>query len=213
MENENNFGIVNWVNEKSLCYYSPGDFIIEQGEKINYILYVEKGKASIVHKNSNGKEFTFLQVKEGDYLGIHSLFTKERSFVSVIASEALVAYKITEESLNKAINEKSEISLELIKHLCSKIGLVESKIAKTIPKNIRGQVVKILLSNKQSGIKAGHTITYTINELANLVGTTKNYIYRILSELEQLKLLSIKDKKVNVLDEHKLARFIQNNQA
>lgn len=205
-----NSEIIDLVTKKLPCYYKSGDFIISQGEKVGSILYINKGKAKVTHKNSNGKEFNFLQVQKGDYLGIHSLISKKNSFVSVIATEPLMIYKITEENLNFAMKNKPEISLELMKQLCSKIGLIESKIAKTFPENIKKKVAKILLSDSESVKMAGLSISYTIQELASLAGTTKNYIYRILSELEELQLLSIKDKKVKITDENKLAKFVQN---
>ena len=211
MQNTKCFGIIDLVNEKSLCHYNKGDLIIEQGKKISCILYIEKGTAKIVHENAKGKEFTFLHVQNGDYLGIHSLLNKENSFVSVIATESLITYKITAESLNIAIEKKAEISLELMKHLCSKIGLIETKIAKISQKNIKEQVAEILLSNNKCEIIGGQSISYNIHELANLVGTTKNYIYRILSEFQQLKVLSIKEKKIKILDEYKLSKFVRNN--
>lgn len=202
-------GIVDLVDEKTLCHYQNGDFIIEQGEEINCIQYIKEGKAKIVHKNSSGKEFTFLQVQTGEYIGIHSLLTKEKSFVSVIAVDPVVVYKIKEESLNNSMNKWSEISFELIKHLCSKIGLVESKISETVPKRIKIQLAKILLSSKKAGVKSENNISYSISELASIVGTTKNYIYHILTEFQRLQILSIKDSEVRILDERKLEKFVQ----
>lgn len=211
MQKTKHLEIVDLVDEKSLCQYKKGDLIIEQGEKINFIICIQQGNAKIVHKNTKGKEFTFLNVQKGDYLGIHSLLNKGNSFVSVIATEPLIAYKITEEELNKSRSKNAVISLELIKHLCSKIGLIESKISKKNSKNIKSELVKILLSSIISETKVGETIIYSINELANLVGTTKNYIYQILSELEHLKIISVKDKKVNILDARKLKEFVNIN--
>jgi CRP-like cAMP-binding protein len=206
MQNTEHIEIIDLVEKKSLCQYKKGDLIIEQGEKINFIICIQQGTAKIVHKNTKGKEFTFLNVQKGDYLGIHSLLNKGNSYVSVIATAPLIAYKITEEDLNRSRSKNTLISLELIKHLCSKIGLIETKISKNNSKNIKSELVKILLT-KRSEAKTGETIIYSINELANLVGTTKNYIYQVLSEFEHLKIISVKDKKVNVLDERKLKEF------
>ncbi len=211
MQDEKCLGIIDLVNEKSPCHYNEGDLIIEQGKKIHCILYIENGTAKIVHNNSKGKAFTFLDAHQGDYLGIHSLLNKENSFVSVVATGPLKAYKITEETLRYIIERKIEVSLELMKQLCSRIGLIEAKIAKNFQMNSKGKLAEILLSTNKYGITADQSISYSSSELAESVGTTKNYICKILFEFQQLKALSIKDKRIKILDEYKLAKFMRNS--
>jgi CRP-like cAMP-binding protein len=205
MKNLKCLGIIDLVNEKSFCSYAKGDIIFEQGKRIDFILYIETGKAKIVRKNSKGQEFTFLHVKKGDYLGVHPLLNGENSFVSVIATEPLSGYKISEADLSKVIENKREVALDLIKHLCSKIGLIESKISKISPKKIKENVAEALLLNK---IKSDQANSYSIQDIANMVGTTRNYIYKILKELVLLHALEIKNKKVKVIDKTKLAKLV-----
>jgi CRP-like cAMP-binding protein len=192
------------VEDKSFCSYEKGELILEQGKITDFILYVEMGNAKIVHTNSKGQSYTFLHVKKGDYLGIHPLLNKEKSHVSVVVTQSLSGYKISENALNSAIENKPEVSLELIKHLCSKIGSIEAKTSKISQKNIKANVAETLLFNK---IKRDISGPYTAQELANMVGATRNYIYKILRELKQTNAITIKNKKVQIIDESKLAKL------
>lgn len=206
MKNLTCLGIIDLVNDKSFCSYEKGELILEQGKKTDFVLYIETGTAQIVHTNSKGQNFTFMNVKKGDYLGIHPLLNNENSLVSVVVTEPLSGYKISAKTLNYTIENSPEIALELIKHLCTKIGLIEAKTSRIPQKNIKTNVIEILLFNK---IKMGLTPLYSIQELANMVGTTRNYIYKILKELQQKKAIIIKNKKVQIIDESKLEKLVK----
>lgn len=205
MKNITRLGIIDLVSDKSFCSYDKGELILEQGKKVDFIIYIETGAAKIVHTNSKGQNFTLLHVKKSDYLGIHPLLNKENSFVSVIVTQSLSGYKISEESLNEAIENTPEITLELIRHLCSKLGSIESKTSKISQKNIKTDLIETLLLNN---MKVDFSCSYSVQELANLVGTTRNYVYKILRELKQTKAITLKNNKVEIIDETQLSKLI-----
>ncbi|MEO6902444.1 MAG: Crp/Fnr family transcriptional regulator [Bacteroidia bacterium] len=200
-------GIIDLVNEKSFHSYTKGELILEQGKKTDFILYIETGKAKIVHRNSKGQEFIILNVKEGDYLGIHSLLRNENSFVSVTATETISGYKISEKTLSTLMENNSEVARDIISHLSARIGLIEEKISKMTEKKIKENVIKTLLQNIK---KLNQVNSYSIEDIANVVGTRRNYIYAILREFEKMHLLVIKNKKVTIIDELKLVQFVSN---
>jgi CRP-like cAMP-binding protein len=203
--------IMDLTEEKYICKFNPGDHIIEQGKKPTCIVYIESGSAQVVHTNAKGKSFTFSEVKPGEYIGIHSLLNKENYFATIIAKEPTTAYIITEQALSNAMNKSEAVILQVIRQLCSKIGLVESRMKKFSQKNIKEQIVELLLTQLNN---TGNTKNlFTIDELANFAGTTGNYIYKILSELTKIKAISIKKRNIVILNKEKLESFIHHADA
>lgn len=198
---EDKKSIIDLVSDKTLCHFNKGENIITQGETINNIHYIVDGNADVYHQNSIGKKVNFLQLKAGDYVGIHSLLKKEPSFVSVVANEELTTYMITKNVLNDETENRSEINLELIKQLCLKVESLEAKITTRISKSIKQRLARVLLiSSDQLKLDQPGSFAFNIHDLAKLAGATRSYVYRILSEFERRKIISIKNKKILILN-------------
>lgn len=202
------FKTVDLINEKHVRRYNAGDLVLEQGKRPTAVFYIEAGIAKVIHKNSKGKVFTFPDAKKGDYLNINVLLGNEKSFVSVIASEPLIIYEIAKHTLNNIWERKKETSLELMKNLCLKLQLIETKITEVSSRNIREQVATILLEKNKHEV-IDDEMSYSIAELANLVGASESYIYKILAEMKELKLITVKNRKVKIIDMRGLEKVVE----
>lgn len=209
MQNKECSKIVDLINEKCVRRYNIGDLVLEQGKRPPCVIYIETGIAKVIHRNSKGKVFTFPDAQKGDYLGINSLLGNEKSFVSVIAAEPLTIYEITKHTLNNVWERKKEVSLELIKNLCLQLELIETKITEISSRNIKAQIASIFLANSMNEVIDGAGVDYSIAELANLVGASESYIYKVLAGMRKLQVISVKNKRVKIIDRHKLEKMVE----
>ena len=62
------------------------------------------------------------------------------------------------------------------------------------------------MSMKNKNATVGNLpINYSIKDLANIIGTTKNYLYKILSDFNSKKVISMHNKKLVIKDFDKLS--------
>lgn len=97
---------------------------------------------------------------------------------------------------------------KLMKVLCEEINLIEDRITSISQKSIREQFAEILISivtkNKKT-IVGDTSVNYSIRDLANIIGTTNNYLYKILSDLNDKNVVSIRNKKLVIKDFDRLS--------
>ena len=95
------------------------------------------------------------------------------------------------------------IFIQLMKKLCDKLNLIEQRITSISRKSIRELCAETLVTiavQNSSKKKNNLNINYSINDLACLVGTTKNYLYKVLLEFTEKKILSIQNRKLTVIN-------------
>jgi CRP-like cAMP-binding protein len=198
--------LIDLIEDRVFHVYSEGDTLIMQGKKVDSLIYIINGSAKIFHQNSKGRQFVFLNAGSGDYLGIHSMINNSNSYVSVVATENTTAYVVERKHLDRLRLKSTQVSISLIKLLCSKIGKIESKISKAVSRTIRQEIARILLLKDKENING---FSMTVGDLAVFANTTNNYIYKVLSELENSHAISITGKRITVLDNETLNRVVE----
>jgi CRP-like cAMP-binding protein len=94
-----------------------------------------------------------------------------------------------------------------MKILCSKIDYIEGRMTSIACKKSKSRLVEQLL---HLGLKHNKTnknaveFEYDVEELANIIGTTKNYLYKLFGQLSRKGLISVRFHKIKILDLEKM---------
>jgi CRP-like cAMP-binding protein len=91
--------------------------------------------------------------------------------------------------------------------LCKRIDLLEEKVVSHSEKTTHSRLAETILSlQKTYGLDNRKTIRLelTTEDLASMVGTSKGYLNKIISEFNKLKLINFENKKIRLLNSSKL---------
>jgi CRP-like cAMP-binding protein len=190
-----------------LVNFNKGEYILKEGDTFKGVYFIQEGVAKILKKGNKNKEFILWFARPGDIIGMNAFLNHEDYSFSVMAFEDIQACFIPEVDFKNLIDREPAIGIKLMKDMCEKIDFIEDRITSIAQKKIREQFAEILISlaSKNNKIKQGSvSINYSIKDLANIIGTTKNYLYKILSDFDSKRLVSMKNHKLVIRDINKL---------
>jgi CRP-like cAMP-binding protein len=174
-----------------------GQVLFNEGNSARGLYIVNSGKVKVTKHGSDGKEQILKIVKENDFIGYKGLLTNEKCSVSaIVTSDADLLFIPKEEFLNFII-EDTIIANYFTQLLCADLNLMEAKLVSQAYKPVRGRLAETLLSLNKT---YQNSITLSRLELANMIGTAKETVIRLLSEFKNEHLIETNGKWISVID-------------
>jgi len=201
------------INLVSIVKKYPKDMIIlladEEGDTLFVII---KGKVKITSFSEAGKEVIFSIMGEGDFFGDMSLLDGKPRSASVVSIEDSELCLLRRNDFNRLVEKHPGIALKLLKELTSRLRKADERIESLALLDVSGRIAGILLQiAEESGKRApdGGVIIQsrpTHQELANMVGTTRETVTRILNQMEHNNYIVMSGKSVTILNPEMLKR-------
>lgn len=187
------------LSNKEEKTYNKGEFLIKNGDKVAGVFFIQKGFVKIFKKGIRKKEFIMWVAGQGDIVGLNSFINDELYSFSASAIGEAHACFIPTSDLQILLSKEPAAFIQLMGNLCKKINLVEQRITSISKKSIREQCAELLISiavqnNPETDKKL--IVNYSVKDLASLVGTTKNYLYKVLLEFTDKEILSVTNRKL-----------------
>ena len=143
-------------------------------------------------------------------MGYKSLLTDTKFNISAsIVADARISF-IPKDDFIHLFRTDTEIADRITQLLCTGLVEMESKVVSLAYMPVRGRLAETLLKlddvfgdERQT---ASNKIKLTREELANLIGTAKETVIRLLSEFKSEKLIKTEGKIINVIDPQGLIR-------
>ena len=186
--------------------FPKGTYIFHEGSEPNELYLIKKGKVSVSKLLSDGRELTIRICSRSDIVGELLLFTQNPAYMfharAVEDSEVAV---VSKNSLEKQLTSDHEVAIAYMKWLSIQYRRTHTKIRDLLLHGKKGALYStiIRLANSygvetESGIIL--TIQFTNQDLANLSSTSREVVNRMLSELKNKQVLSIKKGIVTIYD-------------
>ena len=194
------------IYELSFTKNCPKDTVIllenEEGDTLFIII---NGKVKVTTFSEKGKEVIFSILNEGDFFGDMSLLDGKPRSATVISMEDSKLRLIRRHDFNNLIEKHPRIALRLLEELTLRLRKADERIESLAFLDVTGRVAGILLQlAEENGEKTDKGLLIrsrpTHQELANMVGTTRETVTRILKQLENKQYVSMDGKEINILD-------------
>jgi len=201
------------INKLSFNKKCPKDTIIlledEEGDTLFIIL---KGKVKVTTFSESGKEVIFSLLSEGDFFGDMSLLDGKPRSATVISIEDSELRLIRRTDFKNLVEMHPGIALKLLEELTSRLRKADERIESLALLDVTGRIAGIILQLADDhGEKISSTSVLirsrpTHQELANMAGTTRETVTRVLKQLETRKYISTNGKDITILDQVKFKR-------
>lgn len=190
------------LQNKKYEEFKSNELLITQNSQFKNIICIQEGIVKLFKTNKRQEVFILGFAQTGDILGLDAYINKENYSFSALVIQPVKVCIISEQVLTSIIKRNPDITIEIIKNLCGKVDTMETRVTSLAQKGVREQLAEVLLllspNNKVTNKVV--QINYTIKDLASIIGTTKNYIYKILSDFSQNKIITIENKKIKIID-------------
>jgi CRP/FNR family transcriptional regulator len=190
---------------------SRGHIVFKEGDTGDRLFIVLEGKIKIYRASADGRENLIALLGAGEMFGELSLFDPGPRTASVSAVTDATLASLDHDDLRPLLLERPGLGVELLRALAQRLRRTNDAMADLVFTDVPGRVAKALLDlaakfgvEEAEGKRVRHDLTQ--EELAQLVGASRETVNKALSEFAHRGWLRIEGRSVLQLDEERLVR-------
>jgi CRP-like cAMP-binding protein len=198
-------------SEFEVMEVSRGQVLFHEGEPGDSLYIVLSGKVKLGRRASDGRENLVAVMGPSDQFGELSLFDPgPRTATAVVVTDGRVA-RLPKVALQKWVEERPQIAMQLLRVVARRLRRTNTMLADLIFVDVPGRVAKQLLQLAQrfGSVEGGQlrvTHDLTQEELAQLVGASRETVNKALADFAGRGWLRLEGKSVVILDRERLSR-------
>lgn len=177
--------------------FKKNTVVILDGDESDSLYLILKGKVKIFLTDEAGKEVILNYQTEGEYFGEMALLDDQPRSASVVTMEPSEFAVLPKTQFLQCISKHPEIAMGIIQHLSSRMRTLTEKVKSLALLDVYGRVKQTLLdlSDYQDGQRVV-TERMTQQELANMIGASREMVTRILKDLTKGGYIEMENKKI-----------------
>lgn len=192
--------------------FGPGDRIFSKADAAEHMFVVISGRVKIFLSGGGRRRKTFAYLGAGDFFGEMAVITGKSRSASAEAAEATSLLVIRKQDFRRLIEADPKLCLYMLSAVSERLRMADEEIEDLLFRNVLGRVAKSL-RDLSKGLRRGDAALelrrrYTHQELADMVGTTREPLSRALSALRRAGLIDMRDGRLTLLDPVKLDQII-----
>ncbi len=192
-----------------------GDYIYFDSHHLNKLYFVKDGYIKIGYIDENGDEIIKEIIREGELFG---QFALERNNLNGEFAKAykgnvsLCAFSI--EDFEKLLKKKPELAIKYSKQVGEKLRRAEFRLVTMLNKDVRSRLLAffyhLAIVDGYDGTMASWSLDnfLTHDDIAKLIGSTRQTVTTFINQLEEEGLLKISRKKILIPDVKKLQQLV-----
>ncbi|MDQ0216438.1 CRP/FNR family transcriptional regulator [Oikeobacillus pervagus] len=187
-----------------------GEHIFFQGEKHEAVYFIDEGTIKIYRNDIQGREQIVAVLKSGDMFPHIGFFQKSEYPANSIAMEQTDLIYILLSEFEKVLLEQPETAVKLYRMMGEKISELQQRLEAQILNDTYEKFIKWLLRFGNSYGKETEDgmvsvmIPLTNKEIAQMIGTTRETVSRILTKMKNHNLVHSDKKNKYIYDPESL---------
>ncbi len=192
--------------------YKSNDRIFGEGDPFLGLYYILEGSVKIF-KNNDNQPLLLWVGEAGEFIGITSYFDNSDNykFTATASESKCKLIYIPSDNFSESLDRIPGIKEEIIKVFCKRINFVELRINNHIQHSTRQRFIntinfifKHLKPPQQKHSKKGTVVRYSINDLSEMVGSSKKSLSKLIKEFENENLLHFQGDRIMI---HDMSKF------
>ena len=186
------------LEQAETLHFKKGKLIFYEGGIPTGVFMIQSGRAKIYKTGLDGKDQIFYVYKSGDLLGYHALLCNELYEDSCEVLEPCQISFISADRFNRLLDRIPNLRLLLIQNMSHEFGVLANIIIVLAQKNLRERLaIFLLVLNQRYDEQA---IELPRDDLANMVGTARESLGRLLKEFKEEEMISIVNRKIKLMN-------------
>ena len=200
---------MNYFSRFELMHVPKLTMIQTEGETNKGIYILKKGIVK-EYRNAEHGHFVMRIGFEGDIIGYESMLYGNKNLNSCLVIENSELYFIPRNVFLDATKKNKELQLQMMNYLSTKADDLEARMFKIKKNSVIVNFAELLNELCQRHYSKLIPDIITTSDIADLIGTTKNYIYKVIQKLEDTDIVTFKDRKLRVINRELLKKLIRN---
>jgi CRP-like cAMP-binding protein len=183
---------------------SRGDVTFRQGDPADNLYIVEQGRIAIATRSPDGRESVVALMEAGDVFGELSLFDGLGRSAEARALEPSVVLAVPFGPLRAAFEERPSSLWRVLDLLARRLRSTDEALADAMFLDVPGRTAKRLL--ELAGDTDEFVLPVTQEELAGMVGASRERVNKAISSFVRLGWLAQADRHYTIRDREQLTR-------
>jgi len=201
------------LNEiKSTAVYPKSAMLFIEGQQPRGVFVLCTGKAKLSTSSSEGKTIIIKISEPGDVLGLNATISNHPYEVTAEMIEPGQANFITRDALLHFLREHGEVALRVAEQLSQNYYTAYEEIRTLgLATSPAEKFAKLLLSwdSGQTNGSKQIKLTLTHEEIAEMIGTTRETVSRLFSDFKKKQLLQLKGSNLVIRNKAALEKLVR----
>lgn len=192
--------------------FSANQQVFSQSDHHDGIYVIESGRVRTYYQGPSGRELTLAYWTPGHFVGGPEIFGGGHHMWSATATTDSRLLHLRGTPLRRLMNEMPGLAAGLVEGLVFKGKCYSALVQMLGTRSVLQRLAQLLLTLCEldgaqiaEGILIDRTLTH--EELANMVGATRQWVTASLDRFQKQSLLEIRERKLVILDRHRLERI------
>jgi CRP/FNR family transcriptional regulator len=178
--------------------------IFHEGDRGDTLYILKSGRVKISKITEDGREKTLALMQPGEFFGEMAIFDEQpRSATAEVLDEQAVVFTLNKRDFERLIIEHPTIALKIMRDLTRRIRLVNQQVEDLAFKDVHERVASTLKSlaeveGRPIGAKVLINLKMTHQDLANMVGSSRETVTRALNRLQDEGIISISHQQITI---------------
>ncbi len=179
--------------------FPKNTIIINEGDRTDSLYVILSGKIRVFLSDEHGKEIVLDTEGAGGYFGEIALLDEAPRSASVMTVEPCTFAIISKDDFRSCLSKNPDIAINLIRELTRKIRMLTDNVKGLALRDVYGRVARTL-SNlaKEENDQQVITEKLTQQEIANMVGASREMVSRIMKDLTAGGYIKIDHKRITI---------------
>lgn len=178
--------------------YPKNTVLFLEGDDSGQLFIIESGVVCVHTDDSEGRQLVLNYMGAGEYFGELSLIDNKPRSASVTTCEECHLLCISRESFRSMLIEHPQVYDILLEHLAARIRLLTGSVKDMALLDVYGRVAA-MLERLGGQAEEASTLRLTHQDIANLVGASREMVSRIMKELVVGGYIEIQQKHIHLL--------------
>jgi len=188
-------------------------FVVREGDPGETFYLIVEGSVAVCRIAADGRETILSILKEGDFFGEMSILDSSLRSASIKTLTEVELGIIKRDDFLELLDNNPQIGRLLVIELSERLRAANQLIAATTSQDIRSRLASLLLNLSENfgeqtdnGIRI--SLRLTNQEMANMIGTTRETVNRTLNRFWDDRMIDMKTSHVVVVDQERLKALI-----
>ena len=181
-----------------------GDVVFAEGDVADRMYVVRVGRVAISMRQPEGKESIVALMEAGDLFGEMGLFDGDHRSAGARALEATELVVVPYEPLARVLSHRPALLWPVLGMLSRRMRVTDAALADSLFLDVTGRTAKRLL--ELAGGQDEFALPVTQEELAGMVGASRERVNKALAQFTRLGWLAVNDRRYRILKRDELVR-------
>jgi CRP/FNR family transcriptional regulator len=195
--------------------YPQGSTLFIEGQPSNGIYMLCKGRVKLSTSSPDGKIIILRIAEAGEVLGLSATVSNSNYETTAEVIESCQVNFVRKDDFLNFLQHHAEACLSAVKQLSNSYNTAFVQICSlALSNSVADKLAKLFLGwckpNHENNGSVHLKISYTHEEMAEMIGTSRETVSRLLKEFKERKLITLKGSDLVIPDKKKLEASIGN---